>query len=300
MAKKQITKSTTSHTAKSTGKLLTPTKRFRQPLLFSLLGVFAVVGTLVIYASFAGSTPVVNTNAEFWRGRIAGCESGSGPNSNPRYTAANGSGNFGAYQFDARTWKGAVGAELASQYPNPAQAPPEVQDQAFYNTFARRGSQPWNASYRCWRTPELATQQSTISPLKLPRLGPAAEPITPAPAKNALNITVQGRVYVDGKMTPNVKLITCVDGVTSSTGSGGVFKFELPAGKAYCTRVIEGLPANARLVKTNNNPERASEKSYENQLAAKNYYRDIWQFFTPYYTWDRASDENVDFWFETQ
>lgn len=279
---------------------LAPTQRFRQPVLFVLLGLFAIIGSILVYGSFAGTTPVVSSNAEYWRSRIAGCESGSGPNSAPRYTASNGSGNYGAYQFDLRTWRGAVGPELAAQYPNPTQAPPEVQDQAFYNTFARRGSQPWNSSYTCWRTAELATQQQTFSPLRLPKLGPAAQPVTPPPPKAALNVQVEGRVYVDGKLVPNIKLITCVDGVTSATGSGGVFKFEVPAGKSYCVRVIEGLPANARLIKTNNNPEHKNDKSYEHQLASTNYYRNVWQIFTPYYTWDRSSDDGVDFYFATK
>lgn len=276
--------------------------QFKQPALIAVLGLFTVAGSIVIYASLASSIPVVNTNAEFWRARIAGCESGSGPNSQARYTATNGSGNFGAYQFDIRTWQGAVGPELAAQYPNPMQAPPEVQDQAFYNTFARRGSQPWNASYKCWRTEELAARPIGVIPLRLPKLGnstTAENPIV-GPPKAAYNIKVQGRVYVDGKATPNIKLITCVDGVTTTTGSGGVYSFELPTGNSYCVRAIEGLPTNARLDKTNNNPERATESSYEHQLAGKNYYHNLWQFFTPYYTWDRTSDENTNFWFVTK
>lgn len=298
-----MAKTNTSKTARNKHSL-GQVQRFKQPILFMVLGLFATAGSILIYASLASSTPVVNTNAEFWRARIAGCESGSGPNSQGRYTASNGSGNFGAYQFDVRTWKGAVGPELAAQYPNPTQAPPEVQDQAFYNTFARRGSQPWNASYKCWRTDELAARPLGVVPLKLPKLGqssskPAEDPIV-GPPKSAYNVKVQGRVYVDGKLVPNVKLITCVDGVTTATGSGGVYSFELPAGNSYCVRVIEGLPANARLDKTNNNPERAAESSYEHQLAAKNYYKNLWQFFTPYYTWDRSTDENADFWFVTQ
>ncbi|MBP9826920.1 transglycosylase family protein [Candidatus Saccharibacteria bacterium] len=257
----------------------------------------------MLYASLASSIPVVNTNAEFWRGRIAGCESGSGPNSTPNYQAVNGSGHYGAYQYDKSTWKGAVGPELYATYPDPRTAPPAVQDQAFYNTFARRGSQPWNASYRCWRTPELAQQNSPANIIQLlPRLGSSGS-VAPTPTplpKNAYNVTVQGRVYINNKLTPGVKLVTCVDGVTTQTDAGGVFRFELPAGKEYCVRTIDGLPSSARLVKTNNNPERTNEISYEHQLAAKNYYRNFWQFFTQYYTWDRPVDDNYDFYFVSQ
>ena len=283
-----------SRTSKSK---LAPAKRFRQPVLYIVLALCILAGVFLIFASFASSTPVVNTNADFWRGRIAGCEAGSGPSSTPNYKASNGTGNFGAYQFDVRTWKGAVGPELASQYPLPSDAPAEVQDQAFYATFARRGSQPWNASYHCWATTEL---RGTVN---LPVVGPVKGLLptpTPAPPKNAYNIKVQGRVYVNGKLAPNITLNTCVDGVTTKTDAGGIFRFELPAGKDYCVRVIDGLPAGVTLDKTDNNAERASEVSYEHQISDKNYYHNLWQFFTPYYTWDRASDEGFDFWYATK
>ncbi|MCC7543772.1 transglycosylase family protein [bacterium] len=285
-----------SRTARS--RLAQP-KRFKQPVLYTVLALCIIAGALLIYASFAGSIPVVGSNPDFWRPRIAGCEAGSGPTSTPNYKANNGAGHYGAYQYDVRTWRGAVGPELAAQYPLPSDAPPEVQDQAFYNTFARRGSQPWNASYYCWATPELKGTS------RLPVLGPigsllpAATP-TPTPAPNAYNIKVQGRVYIDDKLTPNVTLNTCVDGVTTKTDAGGIFRFELPAGKNYCVRVIDGLPTGAKIVKTNNNPERASEATYEHQLSDKNYYRNLWQFFTPYYTWDRASDEGFDFYYSVK
>jgi len=289
------TSKTRSH--KGVSSLYAP-RRFKQPVLYVVLGLCITAGSILIYASFAGSIPVVGDNAEFWRSRIAGCEAGSGPVSTPNYKATNGTGNFGAYQFDVRTWRGAVGAELAQKYPLPSDAPVEVQDQAFNSTFARRGSQPWNASYHCWATAELRGSQTL-----LPRVGPIALLVpsptpTPAPPKNAYNITVQGRIYVDGKLTPNVTINTCVDGVTAKTDAGGVFRFELPSGKEYCARVIDGLPGTSlRVSKTNNNIERAADATYEHQLADRSYYRNLWQFFTPYYTWDRNSDENLDFYY---
>lgn len=278
-------------TKTQTGSSLTATKRFRQPLLFVALGLFVVTGSIMIYSSLAATTPVVNTNADFWRQRIAYCESGG------RYNASNGAGHFGAYQFDVRTWRGAVGPELAAQYPNPVNAPAEVQDLAFNNTFARRGSQPWNSSFKCWATDELKGQVPSLS-IKIPVLQSTPTPI-PTPGRNAYNVTVQGRVKVDNKLTPNVTLVTCVDGVTTKTDAGGIFRFELPAGREYCVRVVDGLPAGAQFVGANNNPEHDKDSSYEHQLASKNYYHDIWQLFTPYYTWDRASDENLDFTYST-
>lgn len=208
---------------------------------------------------------------------------------------------MGAYQFDVRTWRGAVGAELAAKYPTPLDAPGDVQDLAFNNTFARRGSQPWNSSFKCWATDELKGQVPSLSTLKLPTFSaPAATPTPiPTPARDAYNVTVQGRVRVDGKLTPNISIVTCVDGVTTKTDAGGVFRFELPAGKEYCVRVVDGLPAGAQFKGNNNNSEHASDAGYEKQLAAKNYYHSLWQFFTPYYTWDRATDDNFDFTYLT-
>ena len=293
-----MVRSKTSRVAPSKSPLKR-SNQFSQPVLYIVLLLSIVAGAILIYASFAGSIPVVGDNAEFWRSRIAGCEAGSGPVSTPNYKATNGTGNFGAYQFDVRTWRGAVGPELAQQYPLPSDAPPEVQDAAFNATFAKRGSQPWNASYHCWATAELrgtAGQLPVLGPIGA--LLPAATPkVTPPPAKNAYNIKVQGRVYVDGKLTPNVTINTCVDGVTAKTDAGGIFRFELPSGEDYCVRVIDGIAGTLRVDKTNNNSERAAEKTYEHQLSNTNYYHNLWQFFTPYYTWDRNSDENFDFWY---
>ncbi len=53
------------------------------------------------------------------------------------YTSNTGNGYYGAYQFDIRTWGGFMG------YPHAAAAPPEVQDQKAWETYQRRGWQPW-------------------------------------------------------------------------------------------------------------------------------------------------------------
>lgn len=273
------------------GSFLKGPNRFRQPILFVVIGLCITAGTILIYASLAATTPVVSDNIEFWRPRIMYCESGGRP------TASNGSGHYGLYQYDVRTWKGAVGAELAAKYPLPSDAPVDVQNQAFANTWARRGSQPWNASYKCWATPELKSRVIPVIPISLPAV---TKKETPAPPKSAYNTTVQGRVYIDGVLTPNISLATCVDGVIAKTDAGGIFRFELPAGKQYCVRVIDGLPAGAAATRLDNNSEHQADKSYEQQIAAKNYYHNIWQVFTPYYTWDRDSDEGFDFYFVTK
>ena len=294
---KSSTKPATKPFAKSKiGRSLTGPRKFRTSTLFTLIALCIIAGAVLIYASFAGSIPVVTENPDFWRPRIMYCESGGRP------TASNGSGHYGLYQYDVRTWKGAVGAELAAQYPLPSDAPESVQNQAFYNTWSKRGSPPWNASFHCRATPELKAQRASALPITLPRLGSAATPTPtpPPPAKQASNITIQGRVYVDNKLTAGITLATCVEGVTPKTDAGGVFRFELPSAKNYCVRVIDGLPAGASLSKLNNNPEHIADKSYENQLADTNYYHNIWQFFTPYYSWDRTYDQDFDFYFVTK
>ena len=61
--------------------------------------------------------------------KLRSCEGG--------YTSNTGNGYYGAYQFDIKTWGGFGG------YANAAQAPPEVQDQKAWETYQRRGWQPW-------------------------------------------------------------------------------------------------------------------------------------------------------------
>ncbi|MFC2574715.1 MAG: G5 domain-containing protein [Candidatus Saccharimonas sp.] len=53
------------------------------------------------------------------------------------YTSDTGNGYYGAYQFDKSTWGNFGG------YNNPAQAPADVQDQKAWETYKRRGWQPW-------------------------------------------------------------------------------------------------------------------------------------------------------------
>ena len=111
----------------------------------SFVVIFVIVGVFIIIRSYAATgIPVFNTDPDYWRDRIGYCESGG------RYDQIGPSGHTGKYQYDARTWRSAVGPELAAQYPQAYQAPGEIQEMAFNNTFARRGTQPWNASYRCW------------------------------------------------------------------------------------------------------------------------------------------------------
>lgn len=53
------------------------------------------------------------------------------------YTSNTGNGYYGAYQYDIATWGGYKG------YANASLAPPAVQDQKVWETYQRRGWQPW-------------------------------------------------------------------------------------------------------------------------------------------------------------
>lgn len=63
--------------------------------------------------------------------RLRTCEAGG------NYTRNSGNGYYGAYQYDISTWANYQGYARADL------APPEVQDQKVYETYKRRGWQPW-------------------------------------------------------------------------------------------------------------------------------------------------------------
>lgn len=62
------------------------------------------------------------------------------------YGAVSPSGHRGAYQFEARTWRGAVSRAGHPEYADtPAnEAPPDVQDAAARQLYAERGTQSWS------------------------------------------------------------------------------------------------------------------------------------------------------------
>lgn len=63
--------------------------------------------------------------------KLRSCEAGGNYNRN------SGNGYYGAYQYDISTWANYGG------YARPDQAPASVQDQKAYETYKRRGWQPW-------------------------------------------------------------------------------------------------------------------------------------------------------------
>lgn len=62
---------------------------------------------------------------------LRGCESGG------NYSINTGNGYYGAYQYNLSTWNNYAG------YRYPHEAPPYIQDQKAWETYQRRGWQPW-------------------------------------------------------------------------------------------------------------------------------------------------------------
>jgi hypothetical protein len=262
----------------------------------SFVVIFVIVGVFIIIRSYAATgIPVFNTDPDYWRDRIGYCESGG------RYDRIGPSGHTGKYQYDARTWRSAVGPELAAQYPQAYQAPGEIQEMAFNNTFARRGTQPWNASYRCWikgTTFAADASQSLNTPAASPL--PTAPILPPNPfgmPSESYNVTVNGRITLNEAPLPNVKLQTCIGDKTVTTDADGRFSFPAPLDISFCVRPIEGVPEGAKLDRTNNNIEVANNTTYEYQIAGVNAYRSVWYLLRPQFNWDRKNDTGYNFYY---
>lgn len=264
--------------------IIKPGGRYKRPALVSIVILFGAIGTFLIYNSFAGGIPVFRTNPDYWRPRIAGCESGSGPNSKPNYKAFNGVAHYGAYQFDIGTWRSNVDPAISAIYPKASDAPPAVQDQAFNNAFKRRGTQPWNASYYCWiRGANPPAQEGNISK---------------GPPPGSYNTTVSGRVATeDEKPIKDVVLQTCAESLSVKTDELGRFSFSLPAKRDFCLRVVSGVPAEYKLARTSNNVEHISAVSYEYQRAGYNCYHNVFCLLSPQYDWDRRADNGYNFFY---
>jgi len=260
------------------------------------VGLFVIVGVFIIIRSYAASgIPVFNTDPDYWRDKIGYCESGG------RYDRIGPSGHTGKYQYDSRTWAGAVGPQLAAQYPQAYLAPGEIQEMAFNNTFARRGTQPWNASYKCWikGTTFAADASQSLNSSATSAL-PTAPILPPNPfgmPSESYNVTISGRITLNEAPLPNVKLQTCIGDKTVNTDADGRFSFPAPLDISFCVRPVEGLPEGATLDRTNNNIEVASNNTYEYQIAGVNAYRSVWYLLRPQFNWDRKNDTGYNFYY---
>jgi hypothetical protein len=266
-----------------------------KPFIITFIAIFVAVGLFLIFRSFAySSIPVFNTDPDYWRDRIGYCESGG------RYDRIGPGGHTGKYQYDARTWKSAVGPELAAQYPQAYLAPGEIQEMAFNNTFARRGTQPWNASYKCWIKGTVFADASAGTSNVAPGLPTAA----PLPAKpfgipsGSYNIVVGGKVTLNDAPLANVKLDTCIEGKQVTTDAEGRFSIPAPLNASFCLRPVAGVPEGAVLQKTNNNIETTKEGTYEYQIAGVDAYHSIWYLLRPEFNWDRRNDTGYNFYYK--
>lgn len=265
-----------------------------KPVLFTFAALFIIVGLFFVFRSFAYSPiPVFNTDPDYWRDRIGYCESGG------RYDRIGPSGHTGKYQYDAGTWRSAVGPELAAQYPQAYMAPGEVQEMAFNNTFARRGTQPWNASYRCWIKGTVfadATASSSTVTQNLP-----TAPVLPAKPfgipSGSYNVMVSGRVTLNDAPLQNVKINTCIEGKQVTTDAEGRFSIPIPLNASFCLRPASGVPEGATLTRTNNNIETTGESTYEYQIAGVDAYHSIWYLLRPEFNWDRQNDTGYNFYY---
>lgn len=161
---------------------------------FSVIALLLItVGAGIVLISRA-SIPIYTTSWDFWGPRIRGCESGSGYAGAPIYIAQNSTSTAsGAYQFLDSTWANYKGFEKARL------APAEVQEEKAFETFMRRGTQPWNASYACWRVAEADVPIETLLDDKTPAVGLAPLlPGTPGIAEDAKKIHYVDTPPADG------------------------------------------------------------------------------------------------------
>lgn len=293
MAKQKPTKSRISNHRPKTSPI-------GKPIVIAFLSIFVITGLYLVYRSFAGSIPVFNTDPDYWRDRIGYCESGG------RYDRIGPSGHTGKYQYDARTWRSAVGPELANQYPQAHLAPGPIQEMAFNNTFAQRGTQPWNASYRCWIKDTVFAQApapgADVATINTPRPAgiPTAPPLPANPfglPSESYNILVSGRLTLNDNPLSGVKINICIANKEVTTDTDGRFSVPVPLDASFCIRPIAGLPEGVTLARTNNNIEVAKERTYEHQLAGVNAYHSVWYLFRPEFNWDRQYDTGYNLYY---
>src|SRR6478735_235129 len=94
------------------------------------VAVLGLAAALVLVATVSSNVASADPSANDWL-RLRQCESGN------NYAINTGNGYYGAYQFDASTWR-AVGG---SGYPH--QASPAVQDALALTLYRQRGWSPW-------------------------------------------------------------------------------------------------------------------------------------------------------------
>ncbi len=120
-----------------TGKKL----RQQQLTLFFVLG-FAMLGSYLVFTTFAASKPGYWGNAGYWIGRVRACESGDGVWGEHSYERPG-----GAYDYNDKDWNNYGGFSEARL------APSNIQDDKFIADWNNQkvGSKPWKDSESCWK-----------------------------------------------------------------------------------------------------------------------------------------------------
>lgn len=265
-----------------------------RPLLYILIIVFVIFGIFFIYRSLAAGVTVFRDNPDYWRPRIAQCESGTfyGNKKNPKYR--------GAYQYSYSTWGNYKG------YYDPADAPPEVQDERFYLSFAQAGTAPWSSSFKCWAKgavvpstieDQISNVSSASSASTMPPPAPSPPPKPFGITSGSYNVIVNGRVTLNDAPLPGVVLNLCSADRTVTTDSEGRFSFGIPEGADFCVRPVSGIPEGAILSRIGNNVEQAEASTFEHQIAGVDCYKQFWCLLSPTYTWDRNRDSGYNFYY---
>ncbi len=107
------------------------------------LRVVLLVNLVVVAFAATGAQAIVypTTDWQSWAYRIRKCESGN------NYAAQNATSTAsGAWQILDGTWGNFRG------YSRAVYAPPEIQDERAIRIFQSGGTQPWAASYSCWKS----------------------------------------------------------------------------------------------------------------------------------------------------
>ncbi len=111
----------------------------------------------------------------------------------------------------------------------------------------------------------------------------------------AANVTVSGRVTVNGVGVPGASVYVCYNQLTVKTNSTGYWSFSIPQHTGYCARVTGGTSIWSGPL-TNNNPDvgGSKTKTYEWQYSAHNCYHDP-DCRSERQVWDRGTESGYDF-----
>jgi hypothetical protein len=188
--------------------------------------VATVTGTalaLGLHVAGAGAASAHDRSFASMLAQLRACESGG------NYGINTGNGYYGAYQFNAQTWRSVGGTGL------PHQNPPHVQDEMATRLYERRGWQPWPSCSRKHGLHATAvTRPGSAAPAPAPATGSAPQGAYDAVRVEGNELVVSGwafdrdtdgpidvHVYVDGRGAANVRADQSRPDVQRAFGRGG-------------------------------------------------------------------------------